>query len=96
MSKVVHCKKAKKGTFVYVGRPTKYGNQFSHKDGTLAKHVVASVQDAVDKYEEWIMRPEQEWLRNDAKLELKGYDLGCWGCKPCHADILIKIANAEN
>lgn len=91
--KVVHCKIEPKGSFIYVGRPTKYGNLFSHKGGTLAKYVVGSVSDAVDAYEKWIMEDDQEWLRKSAKLELAGRNLGCWGCNPCHADILLRIAN---
>lgn len=93
MPQVVHCKKAKPGSFVYVGRPTKYGNLFTHKTGTLAEYIVDSVEEAVKKYEEWIMKNEQEWLRESAKLELVGRNLGCWGCRPCHADVLLRIAN---
>jgi len=94
MPKVVHCKKAEPETFVYVGRPTKYGNPFSHKSGTLAKHIVGSVEEAVNEYEKWIMEPAQDWIRQDAKNELKGWNLGCWGCKPrCHADVLLRVAN---
>jgi hypothetical protein len=39
-SRVVHCKKEKYN--VYIGRPSKWGNPFTHwPDGTtLAKHVV--------------------------------------------------------
>lgn len=94
MARVVHCKKAKPGSFVYVGRPTKYGNPFTHKTGTLAKFVVGSVEEAVERYEEWLMAPEQEQLRIDVKNELEGLNLGCWGCKPrCHAEVLLKVAN---
>lgn len=93
MSKVVHCKIEKFD--VYVGRPSKWGNLFTHKNGTLAKYKVASPQEAVQKYEEWLMtQPE---LIEAAKKELKGKTLGCWckikGNEPCHADILLKVAN---
>jgi hypothetical protein len=37
---VVHCKKARYD--VYIGRPSPWGNPFSHKQGTLAQFQVAS------------------------------------------------------
>ena len=76
---------------VYVGRPTKWGNPFSHQQGTLAKYMVASRDEAVAAYEEYL-------LNSPALLaslsELRGKDLVCW-CSPasCHADILIRYAN---
>ena len=34
----------------------------------------------------------------DAKRELRGFDLVCFGCKedglPCHGDVLLEVANA--
>lgn len=94
MLKVVHSKKALEGSFIYVGRPTKWGNLFTHKKGTKAQIIVETREDAVRAYEEWIMAPEQDYLRGLIKTELKGQDLGCW-CAPklCHAEILLKIAN---
>lgn len=88
-TRVVHCKKADYD--VYIGRPSPWGNPFSHKDGTLAQFKVASREEAVQKYEEWIRA--QPTLIERAKRELKGRVLGCW-CKPqlCHGDILAKIA----
>jgi hypothetical protein len=89
MSKVVHCKKERYD--VYIGRPAKWGNPYSHKDGTLAKFKVATREDAVKKYEEYLLSNHE--LLNSLH-ELKGKVLGCW-CKPlsCHGDILIKHAN---
>ena len=88
-TRVVHCKKADYD--VYIGRPSPWGNPFSHKDGTLAQFKVASREEAVQKYEEWIRA--QPTLIERAKRELKGRVLGCW-CKPqlCHGDVLAKIA----
>ena len=94
--KVVHCKKAKPGTFIYVGRPTKWGNKFSHKDNTLADYICSSREEAIQKYKEWLMQDEQRNFRQEIKEELAGFNLGCW-CAPlaCHADILLKIANVR-
>ncbi len=96
---VVHCKISPYD--VYIGRPSKWGNDFSHKEGTLALWKVDTQEDAVLRYEEWIMgRPD---LIEAAKTELKGKTLGCW-CKPlhkgfrgkllCHGQILAKIAES--
>ncbi len=90
--KVVHCKA--EDYDIYVGRPSKFGNPFSHKYGTTAKYLVESREEAVQKFEEWLLaQPE---LVKMVKKELKGKTLGCW-CKPlaCHGDVLLRIANEE-
>ena len=87
---VVHMKKAPYD--VYIGRPSIWGNPFSHKTGTQAQFQVASREEAIQKYEQWLLaRPD---LVNLAKSVLKGKVLGCW-CKPlaCHGDVLARIAN---
>ena len=85
--KVVHCKKEKYD--VYIGRPSKWGNPFSHKEGTLAQYKVASREEAIEKYREWIMQQEDLMA---SLHELQGKTLGCW-CKPksCHGDILVEL-----
>ena len=87
--KVVHCKKEPYD--VYIGRPSKWGNPFSHKEGTSAKFKVSTREEAVEKYKEWILA--QPNLLNSLD-ELKGKTLGCW-CKPkaCHGDVLIELVN---
>jgi hypothetical protein len=91
-SRVVHCKKEKYN--VYIGRPSKWGNPFTHwPDGTtLAKHVVEDREAAVNAYREWITNGDGKHLLNDLH-ELKGGKiLGCW-CKPqaCHGDVLLEL-----
>jgi hypothetical protein len=52
---------------------------------------------ALGLYKFWIMAPEQGWLRALARQKLRGKNLACW-CKPgspCHADILLEIANGD-
>jgi hypothetical protein len=84
---VVHCKKSDYD--VYIGRPSKWGNPFSHKDGTLAEFKIGSRSDAIQKYEEWIVN--QPHLMGSLH-ELKGKTLGCW-CSPkrCHGHVLAKL-----
>lgn len=93
--KVVHCKVALKGSFIYVGRPTKWGNPFSHKEGTTAQFKVDTREEAVAKYQEWICYGEGQHLLDDLG-ELRRRDLGCW-CAPkrCHADVLLWLANMD-
>lgn len=91
-SKVVHCKIENYN--VYIGRPSKWGNPFTHKqDGkTLAKYIVEDRDAAVNAYREWITNGEGKHLIDDLH-ELKGGKiLGCW-CKPqaCHGDVLLEL-----
>lgn len=76
---------------VYVGRPTKWGNPFSHLGKTLAKYRCRTREEAIEKFAEYIKH--QPRLLKDLH-ELKGKDLVCW-CAPkrCHAEILMELAN---
>jgi len=74
---------------VYVGRPTKWGNPFR-------LGVDGDREECISKYEK--MLRERTLINNEYWLEpLRGKDLACW-CpldKPCHADVILKILNAE-
>jgi hypothetical protein len=79
----------------YVGRPSKFGNPFTHLQhlgGNLI--IVDTREEAIARYEEWIR--SQPELMEAAKKELKGKVLACH-CVPlaCHAEVLLKIANEE-
>lgn len=91
--RVVHCKKEPYD--VYIGRPSKWGNPFTHiKDGkTLAKFVVNDREEAVQAYRQWITEGDGKHLLNDLH-ELEGKSLGCW-CHPksCHGDILCELVS---
>lgn len=84
----MHCKRDKFD--VYIGRPSKWGNPYSHKNGTLALYRVASVEEAIEKYEVYVRNsPELMHSLN----ELKGKVLGCWCAPgPCHGDVLAQLA----
>jgi len=88
--KVVHFRKDPYD--IYIGRGSKWGNPFSHKEDTLAKFQVESRKEAIEKYEEWIKT--QPHLM-ESLCELKDKTLGCW-CKPqsCHGDVLKKLADS--
>lgn len=72
---------------VYVGRPTKWGNPFRLGDPDLEAGGMITRQKALDLYETWLM--------NKDLSELKGKDLACWCSldEPCHADVLLQMAN---
>ncbi len=82
---------------VYVGRPSKWGNPFTHIDSDRLRYdviKVASRDRAIACYEEWITK--RPALIAAAKKELRGKDLICWCAPmPCHADILLRIANED-
>ena len=91
---------------VYVGRPTRWENPFltrkrgrrwivTTRDGQL---VIAAADrreahaTAVDLYRRTL---EEEVIREEIREALAGRDLMCW-CPPdlpCHADVLLEIAN---
>jgi hypothetical protein len=91
MCKVVHCRK--EDYDVYIGRPSKWGNPFSHRYGTRAKFTVKTREEAVEAYRVWITKGPGRRLLKDLH-ELKGKVLGCW-CKPlaCHGDILAELVS---
>ena len=68
---------------VYVGRPSRYGNPW-----IVGKQGIETAKEAVDNY---------SYHLNGRNLfpELRGKNLACWCAlnKPCHADILLEIAN---
>jgi hypothetical protein len=86
---------------VYVGRPTRYGNPFIvGRDGTrercvelysfLAQGYLCLSSNARHDDQTRAHRAMQA-----AKKYLRGKDLACW-CplnQPCHADVLLQIAN---
>jgi len=92
-ARVVHCKQ--EPFDVYIGRPSKWGNPFTHiQDGnTKAKYICSSRKEAIEKYRQWITKGGGRYLLQHIG-ELRGKTLGCW-CKPqtCHGDVLVELAN---
>ncbi len=82
---------------IYVGRGSKWGNPFKvgeppFKFGGIKIVTIKGV-----------LRAHRSWVRGRLFFtphfldELKGKNLACW-CpldKPCHADILLELANRE-
>jgi len=76
---------------VYVARPSRWGNPYSHQANTLATFRVRSREEAIAAYETWICQ-QPELLA--ALPTLKGKILGCF-CSPaaCHAEVLARLAD---
>ena len=85
---------------IYVGRPTKWGNPYAISG---VRYITAGPSArmqriaAVDNYRRWLEACNQRSTVNHemVKAELRGKDLACW-CpldQPCHADVLLEIAN---
>lgn len=89
--RVVHCKREPYD--VYIGRPSLFGNPFSHLEKSLARFRCSSREEAISRYEEWVR--EQPSIMEKLS-EIAGKTLGCW-CFPnsCHGDVLIKICREK-
>jgi hypothetical protein len=86
---------------VYVGRPSRWGNPWkpgpgycSHPDCGPGSHPPLTAEQVVAVFRTWLL----EMLRVDPQFlaPLRGKDLACW-CpvdQPCHADVLLEVANA--
>ncbi len=80
------------GRYVYIGRPSKWGNPYTYKTGTIAEHVVP-VSEVLPRYEAWL-RAQPELMAVVGML--RGKVLGCWCAPgPCHGDILARIADEQ-
>lgn len=84
MAKVVNCRGGNEDWDVYVGRPTIWGNPFkAGRDGTR--------EEVIAMYRIYLKASRLY----DMLYTLRGKDLACWCApKPCHADVLVELANA--
>jgi Domain of unknown function (DUF4326) len=71
---------------VYIGRPSKWGNPFVvGRDGARGECIAL--------YERYLLDSTELMA---ALGELRGLVLGCWCApRPCHGDVLVKLANAS-
>ncbi|KKM86092.1 hypothetical protein LCGC14_1282480 [marine sediment metagenome] len=71
---------------VYVGRPTKWGNPFR-----IGRHGTRT--EVIKAFREWLDESGYNGSVVDTR-ELRGKDLVCWCAPlPCHADVLLELAN---
>lgn len=84
---------------VYVGRPSRWGNpwragQFRYLTGPKTGKI-ADRADVVEMFENSLHRNDAGDVLDRIRAELAGKNLACW-CRigePCHADVLLRIAN---
>ena len=86
---------------VVVSRPSMWGNPYTVQGATEAGYKDGHAM-AVWAFEEWLRgnhdfskdRHRRDWVMTNIH-DLEGKDLACW-CpldKPCHADVLLRLAN---
>ena len=106
-TKVVHCDNKPPGTHydVYIGRGYQgdthrfgqeciWGNPFTiQRKGTSV--TPEEREDVVKRHRDWLHAPEQEGLRELARVQLRGKTLGCWCPQPgpCHGHNLVEVAD---
>ena len=94
---------------VYVGHPTRFGNPFDwrqcgrRKAVALFRRLVGGRMSCVEMHRRFgglvatiALCSAEMWIRQHL-ADLRGKDLCCW-CPldaPCHADVLLKLANEE-
>lgn len=95
MTEVIHKNKSKSGD-VYIGRPSIFGNPYSHQDSEIAEFKVSSRTEAIARFKTYF----DERLDSDLEFRkqvraLKGKRLVCW-CSPlrCHGDIIAKYVDS--
>lgn len=74
---------------MYVGRPSRWGNPFGVGPAMTR-------QEAVDSFRRYVKGRLSNGLGYPL-LSLRGKDLMCW-CpldQPCHADVLLELANQD-
>jgi hypothetical protein len=85
---------------VYVGRGSRWGNPFPvtryYRPGQNTLREAAA--EAVEKFRYYIGHPNSPHGFEPADIEaLRGKNLACW-CpldQPCHADVLLELANGK-
>jgi Domain of unknown function (DUF4326) len=77
---------------VKVDRSTRWGNPFRVTSRT-------NLAESITMFEHWLKNNRAgRRLAREAAIELKGKNLACW-CPldgPCHAEILLRVANQES
>src|SRR4051795_2064351 len=78
---------------IYVGRPTVWGNPYV-VGSQLMNGETLNAEKAVELYEQHLT---DNFNERDIRHCLRGKDVACWCAlaQPCHADVLLRIANSR-
>ena len=77
---------------VKVDRTTHWGNWAAWRAGVRHGRVAA------DLFRVWVENDASEAWKGRARIDLRGKNLACW-CppdQPCHADVLLELANTQS
>jgi len=88
---LVHHKK--KPFDVFIARPSKWGNPFSHKAWATSEFKTQTKAESLYKHRQWVLNNPQ--FIKEIKKELTDKILGCWCENPlaCHGLVLWEVAN---
>lgn len=76
---------------VKVDRTTHWGNWAAWRAGLTSRRAAA------DYFRTWVENEASQAWKDLARKKLEGKNLACW-CppgEPCHADVLLELANGE-
>lgn len=105
MCERVKNKKNYVGHGIYIGRPSVYGNPFSHRGATLAEVQVETRHEAVMRFASWLVTGTDKQLKRKPELIHAAIRSGklhsrlpliCW-CAPeaCHGHVLDEVHTPE-
>jgi hypothetical protein len=75
---------------MYVGRPTRWGNPYREGDAFMAFYPPLTLGLTISLFRGYASLQTCDWF-----APLRGHDLACW-CQldqPCHANVLLELAN---
>lgn len=80
---------------IYVGRPTRYGNPFRVGEVNRDTGQVVTLEKCLEYFRFYLQRKYQGDSLKEFLAPLRGKDLACFCAEgmPCHADILLDLAN---
>ena len=91
---------------VNVARPNKWGNPFAIGEQYRAvddagrsqgQYTCRSAAEAKECFGNFMQQDQSSELRCEATTDLRGRNLACWCAPgaPCHADVLLELANPK-
>lgn len=83
---------------VYVGRPGRFGNPYTVGGVNPDTGQTVTLEKCLEYFRFYLTRRYKGSDLHEFLAPLRGKDLACW-CpldQPCHADILLELANATS
>ena len=86
---------------MYVGRPSRWGNPWvvdpARATTPATNNARATPAECVRLFRDWAELTSPPGWIDAVRAELTGRDLACWCplAQPCHADVLLELANPK-